>query len=55
MKAKEAALKVKTKTTIKEVEQMIPEYNNPLPRRAWIKTFLDNLPDGLKTKFSKLK
>ena len=57
MRAVEAAQWVKKNPhcTTAEIEEMIPEYANPLPRRAWLRTFRDNLPSDLKEKFSDLK
>jgi hypothetical protein len=55
MKAKEAAEKVTPETTSEEVKAMIPEYNGPLPRKAWIITFLKSIPENLRLQFSDLK
>ena len=55
MKAKEAAAQATPETTPDEIEKLIPMYNGPLPRRAWIKTFLTTIPDNLRPKFADLK
>jgi hypothetical protein len=55
MKAKEAAEKVTPETTPEEVMTMIPEYNGPLPRKAWIVMFLKSIPENLRPQFSDLK
>jgi hypothetical protein len=57
MKAKEAAEQAKMdyNLTIEEVRKQIPDYSNPLPRRAWIKSFLTALPEDLRIKFADLK
>lgn len=57
MKAKEAAEQAKKDyaLTKEEVKNMIPEYSNPLPRRAWIKSFVTALPEDRRAAFADLK
>ncbi len=57
MKAKEAAelAKMDLALTPNEIQAMIPEYKNQLPRRAWIKLFIDALPADQRFRFTDLK
>lgn len=58
MTAKEAAEYVNKHEDepIEKIAGFIPAYTNPLPRRAWLKTFRDNLKSpGLVMKFTNLK
>lgn len=57
MTAKEAAEWVEEHLDCsnKDVLNLIPKYKNDLPRRAWLKTFKDNLPQELRARFYDLK
>ena len=57
MKAAEAAQKaIETPgLSCEDVEKMIPEYKNPLPRRSWVSSFKKNLPEDLRGRFDDLK
>lgn len=57
MKAKEAAefvLQQKKVPSVEEVEKLIPEYSNSLPRRSWIVKFLSLLPEDIAVRFADL-
>ena len=55
IKAKEAAAKaVAENMSLDEVKKLIPVYTNALPRRAWIKSFKDVLPEVHRAKFAEL-
>ena len=57
MKAKEAVEFVKgnPECNLADLLHMIPKYSNDLPRRAWVKYFMSNIPPALAKKFSGLK
>ncbi len=57
MKAKEAAewvVKQDKIPEVDEVEKLVPEYSNALPRRAWVKTFLSSLPPNIAARYRDL-
>jgi hypothetical protein len=57
MKAKEAAEWAKQNPTCDpgEIDEKIPPYPHALHRRAWLKSFKENLPPDLAERFRDLK
>ena len=57
MSAKEAAQWVNNHEDCTEgqILDLVPQYSNSLPRRAWFKTFFEHLKKDLSKKFSHLK
>jgi hypothetical protein len=57
MKAKDAAKWVEEHLDCseKQVLKLIPDYKNDLPKRAWLKTFKENLSPQLAARFYDLK
>jgi len=56
IKATEAAkLALEHNLPVTKIKEMIPKYENPLPRRAWIRRFMDAIPETSRKAYSDLK
>ena len=55
--AKEAAnlAKMNPDLTLDDIQAMIPQYAHALPRRSWIRSFLDRIPIDQHLRFAGLK